>query len=324
MEANGFEKGKHMGLQAHHNFAADPEIPGYTIMLRRITCLCRGCRERFTKPIGECYKNPCDDCVYFGVYKGYNNWKKISLRERKDCDQDTIVMAQEWTLKKIGERMAVKIITGQYGAYLVDDAQIKYSLVQWTSQPWKVNSGTIKTKCSVAHIGEYVCKGLWFNNVDRAPRWYTLSEDEVIVRFQCILCSDIELVPHSSDNDLPPHLNWSYRALVLATMKQMKLHENAHNQLIDSVSLWEGLDYEEKCNVSDSGESGCESDKLDLDESDVDIDASSSSDDSDWERKFITTIKIKYNLCKLHPMCSYTPLWRHALLAMSIISAKKR
>ncbi len=48
--------------------------------------------------------------MYFGVYEGYNDWKKILLRERKDCDQDDIVMAQEWTLKKIGERMAVKII----------------------------------------------------------------------------------------------------------------------------------------------------------------------------------------------------------------------
>ena len=80
--------------------------------------------------------------------------------------------------------------------------------------------------------------------MDRAPQWYTLSEDEVIVRCQCILCSDIELVPHSSDNDLPPRLNRSYRALVLATMKIMKLHENAHDQLMDSVSLREGLDYE--------------------------------------------------------------------------------
>ena len=78
-------------------------------MSRRIPCLCYGCRERFTKPFGERYLNPRDDCIYFGIYDGYNNWKKISLRERKDCDQENIVMAQEWALKKIGERMAEKI-----------------------------------------------------------------------------------------------------------------------------------------------------------------------------------------------------------------------
>jgi hypothetical protein len=100
MEAYGFEKGKHMGLQDHHNFVANPEILGYTVMSRRIPCLCQGCRERFNKPIDECYQNPCNDCNYFAVYKGTNDWKKISLMERKDCDPDDMVMAQEWTLKK--------------------------------------------------------------------------------------------------------------------------------------------------------------------------------------------------------------------------------
>ena len=156
--------------------------------------------------------------------------------------------------------MAEKIVIGQYGAYLVDDAHIKYYLVQWTTLPWRVESGTIETKCGVAHEGEYICKGLWFNDVDPAPRWYTLSEDEVIVRCQCILGSDIELVPHSSENDLPPHLNQRYRQLVLEKMKPMKLHEDTHDQLMDSVSLWE-LDYEEKCSNSESGELSGESEE---------------------------------------------------------------
>jgi hypothetical protein len=69
---------------------------------------------------------------------------------------------------KIVERMAEKNIDGRYGAYLVDDAHIKYYLVQWTSLPWKIKSGTTKTKCGLAQAGEYVCMGLWFNNVDRA------------------------------------------------------------------------------------------------------------------------------------------------------------
>ncbi len=245
-----------------------------------IPCLYYGCRERFTKPIGERYLNPCDDCIYFGVYDGYNDWKKISLRERKDCDQEDIVMAQEWTLKKIGERMAEKIVIGRYGAYLVDDAHIKYYLVQWTTLPWRVESETIETKCGVAHAGEYICKGLWFNNVNRAPRWYTLSEDEVIVRCQCVLGSDVELVPHSSDNDLPLHLNRRYRDLVWETMKPMKLREDNH-ELMDSVSLREGLEYKEECSNSESGELSGESEESDLGDTDEDIDDSSGSDDSE-------------------------------------------
>ncbi len=207
MEAIVFEKGKHLDLQALHNFVADPEIPGYVVMSRRIPCLCQGCRERFNKPIGERYQKQCNHCNYFAVYKGYNDRKKVTLMERKDCDPDNIVMAQEWTLNKIGERMARNIVVGQYGAYLVDDAHIKYYPVQWTSQPWKIKSGTIETICGEAHAGEYVCWALWFNNVDCAPQCYTLFEEDVIVQCHCILCSDLELLSHGINNDLPPWLN---------------------------------------------------------------------------------------------------------------------
>jgi hypothetical protein len=42
MEAIGFGKRKYMGLRAHHNFVADPDIPGYIVMARQMPCLCNG------------------------------------------------------------------------------------------------------------------------------------------------------------------------------------------------------------------------------------------------------------------------------------------
>ena len=114
--------------------------------------------------------------------------------------------------------------------------------------------------------------------MDPAPQWYTLSEDKVVVRCQCTLCSDLELLPHNNKNDLPPQLNRRYPELVLGTMKSMKLMIETHDQLKDLVSLQEGLDYEEDCNDSDSGESRCDSEESDSDEFYVDIDSSSSSD----------------------------------------------
>ena len=58
----------------------------------------------------------------------------------------------------------------------------------------------------------------------------------------------------------------------------MKLHEDTHDQLMDSVSLWEGLDYEEECRDSESDKLSGESEKLDLGDTDEDIDDSSGSD----------------------------------------------
>ncbi len=101
------------------------------------------------------------------------------------------------------------------------------------------------------------------------------------MRCPCILGSDIELVPHSSENDLPPRLNWRYHDLVLETIKPMKLHEDTHNQVMDLVSLREELDYEEECSNSKSGELSGESEELDLGDTDEDIDDLSGSDDSE-------------------------------------------
>jgi hypothetical protein len=129
MEAIGFGTGKNMGIRTHHNFVADPEIVGYSIMARRIPCLCHGCAQRFQKPVGEHYSNPCDDCKYWTKYLGWNDWRQINFCKKKDCDADEHERAQQWTLNKIGERMAELIVISQYGAYLVDDT-MKYYLVK--------------------------------------------------------------------------------------------------------------------------------------------------------------------------------------------------
>jgi hypothetical protein len=51
----GFGTGKNMGIRTHHNFVANPEIVGYSVMARRVPCLCHGCSQKFQKTIGECY-----------------------------------------------------------------------------------------------------------------------------------------------------------------------------------------------------------------------------------------------------------------------------
>ena len=168
MEAVGFKKGTNMGLCAHHNFVANPEVAGYSVMVRHIPCLCPGCLQRFKKHVSERYANPCDDCKYWEIYQGWNDWRKVNFPKGKDCDMDDVVGGKQWTLNKMGERMAEKITIGKYGAYLVDD-KMKYYLVQWTSKPWIVEDGPMETDGGVAREGEWVCKGFWLNNVGRAP-----------------------------------------------------------------------------------------------------------------------------------------------------------
>ena len=145
--------------------------------------------------------------------------------------------------------MAELIVISQSGAYLVDDT-MKYYLVQWTSEPWKVEGGSLETDGGVAREGEWVCKGLWLNDIDRAPRWFWLSDKEVVVRCQFVLCSNVVLQNHDTDNDLP-RMNAQYRQRILQ-LNPMRLSDETHDVLMDAASLREGLDYVEEIPDSSS------------------------------------------------------------------------
>jgi len=198
------------------------------------------------------------------MYLGWNDWRKINFRKKKDCDADEHKRAQQWTLNKIGERMAALVVVGQYGAYLylVDDT-IKNYLVKWSSEPWKVEDGSLETDGGVAREGEWVCKGLWLNDVDRAPRWFWLSDKEVVVRCQFVLCSHLVLQEHNTDNDLP-RMNAQYRENVL-NLNPMHLSDENHDILMDAASLREGLNYVEEIPDS-SSETSDENEDMDKDD----------------------------------------------------------
>jgi hypothetical protein len=274
MEAVGFNKGKNMGLHAHHNFVADPEVLGYTVMARRIPCLCQGCSSRFKKPIEQRYSNPCNDCKYWRIYLGWNDWRTIVFRKGKDCKVNELLVAQQWTLHKISARTAEQIVPGKFGAYLVDDV-IKYYLVRWTTVPWIVRDGPLDTDGGVAREGEWVCKGLWLNDVPCALSWFYVGEKEVVVRCQIVLCPNFDMQEHSAMNDLP-RMNANHRTTVLL-LNPICLSEEYHNVLMDSTSLREGLDYEEE--IPDSASESSKSDEEMDDKEDDDGENSETEDE---------------------------------------------
>jgi len=108
----------------------------------------------------------------------------------------------------------------------------------------------LETDGGVAREGEWVCKGLWLNDVDRAPRWFWLSDKEVVVRCQFVLCSQLVLQNHNADNDLP-RMNAQYWQSVLP-LNPMRLSDKNHDVLMDAASLREGLDYVEEIPDSSS------------------------------------------------------------------------
>ena len=133
----------------------------------------------------------------------------------------------------------------------------------------------METDGGVAREGEWVCKGFRLNDVGQAPCWYWLSEKEVVVRCQFVLCPNLDLNEHSAENDLP-RMNANYQASILL-LNPIRLSDENHNILMDAASLREGLDYDEE--IPESASESSESD----DEMDDDDEMNSESDDSDGE-----------------------------------------
>jgi len=102
MTGHGFDTGPHMGIRAHSCFVADPEIAGYAVMARRNPCFCEPCKDRFKKPAGERYQNPCNDCEYWELYMGLNDWKKITFEPTTKCDGDEMIDSLAFTLRGLG------------------------------------------------------------------------------------------------------------------------------------------------------------------------------------------------------------------------------
>ena len=98
MTGVGFDEGEHMGICTHHNFVADTDVPGFVVMACRVPCFCIPCIDRMEKPVDERYKNPRDDCQFWEMYQGWNDWRKISFMPTAKCDGDELIDSRVLTV----------------------------------------------------------------------------------------------------------------------------------------------------------------------------------------------------------------------------------
>ena len=217
-------------------------------MACRIPCLCPACRARLTGPVAERYRNPRDDCEYWEMYQGWNDWKTISFEPDVTCDGEELQYSLSMPIKAVAERMAKGINVGGYGAYLVeDDPKTKYYLVKWTEEPRQVEADGYETCGEDEYYlqeGDWVCKGVWLNYVPRAQFWYTVGLTEVLVQCQTVLHADVPLQPyHETANPLPERMNARTRDEAVAKNPLLVTGQD-HDFLMDAAGDLEGLDYE--------------------------------------------------------------------------------
>ena len=231
MNAGPFEEGWHMGMLAHYNYIGEAELRKQ-VAARRMPCECEGCDERLKRPIDERYIGPCKECIFYPIFQigeeigkeayeklggecGWNDYRLLQFTPTKKCSEEECQDLDTCTMQGIGRMMGRSVEKGGYGAYTVSgwDEKAKkviteYYLVQWTTKAWEVKENMVvkigtDDKEYQLFEEEWVAKGKWLYKVPRAAHWYYVGQDEVLVRMQQTLNSNLDMAPHSDSNPLP-------------------------------------------------------------------------------------------------------------------------
>ena len=185
MEAVGFPEGAGNGLKSHYHFIFDPEL-GEKFAFSKITCNCEGCEEQMKRPIATRYTGPRDKCYLWEIFdkkdgsgSGFNDWGLGHFKERKDCNEEELHLANADTLREIGRRYEKEIVDGAFCAYDVDDPNHEYYIAKVKGDAKMAETDMEfefgKEKFRVRK-GDYYCHGLWLDKLPRARNWFTMTD----------------------------------------------------------------------------------------------------------------------------------------------------
>jgi len=297
MTAVGFPDEKRSGMGSTYCFMADPDL-GLKIAACRFFCGCKGCEKRYDLPsIEERYEGAAKECKFWEVFKkddesGYNDPMILSFVKANNCNEKEYNETLEVALNDIGMHMSSSVVEGHYGAYSVDhDKFVRYYLVQWVGTPRKLEQDeVVDNDGELVQLfkDEWVCDGIWLNNVERAKYWYWVGDKTITVRMKNVLHSDLEMKELSADNPLP-RMNARSKETYTAK-KPIKLDEEDHDELMNESHRRDEFDYEEEFVGDDDSidydseeEEEVEGDWMsdDEEESEESSSESSSDDDSD-------------------------------------------
>jgi hypothetical protein len=106
-------------------------------------------------------------------------------------------------LNALEARMSLMIREGDVGAVgTTDKAAMGYYIMQWKSEPYALQADA-EGMSGIVTAGAMVVDGLFFNRVQRAPYWYTQSEEMSIIEVRHVLRSGLQLKEISETNKLP-------------------------------------------------------------------------------------------------------------------------
>ena len=265
------------GLKSMYNIRADPDLGLGRVAVRRIPCACEACRHQLMQdwdPNVEAEEQNryvrSTTCLLWGIFEGLNVWNIVQLLPGKDNDDEEIQTIHRIVLDAKIESLCVE--EDKIGAFQTEDPDSDgYYLVKWTSKPYRLKEARELTEYSPPILvakGELVADAVYFNQVPRAPRWYTPAEIATTVRLQQVILANFVLV----DNEqLPNTCNKSEAKRKGAR----KVSEYDHCRLLDEISRMDILEFvEDEDDIMDC--SGGEGEEQSMDEDDEESDSEAS------------------------------------------------
>jgi hypothetical protein len=256
------------GLKAMYNLRADPDLGLGRVAVQRICCACKACRHQSKldwDPNVEASEqrrySSSTACVLWDIFEGLNDWHIVQLVPGKDNDDEEIQTIHRIVLDAKVESLCVQEET--VGAFRTEDPDSDgYYLVKWTSTPYRLEEVRKLTEYDPPILvpkGELVADALYFNQVARAPRWYTPATIATTVRLQQVILTDLVMYDESESSIfcLPNTCN-KREARVKGAQK---VSEFDHDRLLDEISKMEVLDFVEDeddimdCSGSDGNQS---------------------------------------------------------------------
>jgi hypothetical protein len=156
---------------------------------------------------------------------------------------DTPEKANDYALvhKLTTPEQSAKFPVGEVGAVgTTDVAAMGYYLVKWLSEPYTLQEET-ERMAGLIGTGKMVADAVYFNRVQCAPYWYTLSGEHTIVEVRHVLRTGLHLHPISVANKLPVACN----RMDATQQKALKVTHLDHDAIMEEASRRDRLEYDD-------------------------------------------------------------------------------
>ena len=218
------------------------------------------------------YRGPNIHCELFHQLGDLNNWRLFSTYD-KDAVLSTISAHAtrnvfRETLKERSLAIMSQIEIGRYGAIPTTDpaATSGYYVFCFRSQGYILQKG-INTNSERIGKGELVCDVTWLNPVPNASLLYShgLKDDnhlDTTIRIQHIVHENLDVSHITSRDMLHKSVKPLFRELI--EKNAIKINDDCHDMIIESIIAREHLDYDEYFSSTENEESSDDDSDVDM------------------------------------------------------------